>query len=834
MECSHPASKKLCCKSSHDIQEMTSTDPCQILPDCILFRILENLPPSTNGGDVSSLTDLRLVSRMWHNVTFKNEITRCLLISKSSPTPLSVACIQGANERVMIHLVRSVDVHVGGPPHTVTHPNITDPTVLDVMVCACYAYRRGYNDLSTLVLTRLGSDDDVTIEVLAKTYLHMLDHNSSGLCVATSLPTLDLLKALLIVGVSADAGGNGGGDALCFALKCGNIEAIDVLLNAGANVNARNGIALLRAVAHRNVRGVERLLEAGADVHVRNDEPLITASTRGYYAIVDALVLHGADIDAQNGESLIAASELNHVSVVGILLTAGANFTDGYAFVRAAAMGHLRVIQMLLDAGVDVNVCDGGALIHACGRGHFQVVKTLMDAGADVTVRYHAAVRNAAARMQLDVLKVLVDIGGVRFDDELKKEGEYALCAAAMRRDMDSIRRFTDVGARDANLIVLGAVLDIPEPVDLVKELMRHAVPSTRDKTTENVVLCSAVEKGLSDVVDVLIDAGFEIQNPKILVSSVSGYDNVGDRIIKSLAAAGRKTKWFAITVRTALIRAVHTKDATMVSLILEYYVPKKRDDIYTSVVYDLLEFSLCDCASEDKARVLLTHLKPDHPLLFDNRLRTLMELLAAVEGGRVEAVSKLVETTRGDKVSYVTALGNLPLKRAVMRRDATMTEELVRQGARATRTILTAASVYDFALVTQLQRHLAEGVMWGSINVLYAAVLQGKRDVVRDMVSRGDVDVNSMRYARDTPLLCLAAERGDVDIMLALIDAGADVDVWHGEALKRAIASKVPEAVHLLLSRGVTLPRDPASMLELASRQGNIIITGMLLQTLS
>ena len=88
----------------------------------------------------------------------------------------------------------------------------------------------------------------------------------------------------------------------------GAIAAAQVLLEAGANPNARDQwgqTPLHRAAAHltASLLLIEPLLAAGADLDARDKKgrtPLHLAAANEYTSAVDALIDAGADLDARD------------------------------------------------------------------------------------------------------------------------------------------------------------------------------------------------------------------------------------------------------------------------------------------------------------------------------------------------------------------------------------------------------------------------------------------------------------------------------------------------------------------------------------------------------
>ncbi len=157
----------------------------------------------------------------------------------------------------------------------------------------------------------------------------------------------------------------------------GPIEAVILLLRHGAKVKAwdvsREGDPLLFAVKMSNLEAVRLLLAAGADPNVRDDEgysPLRVCADKGYLEMARLLLLCGATkgIDEWGGERAMTALGLAvrgiHIEMVKLLLAHGADpqgrdvdrFTplDCLRFVDSpedpAIQGSLQEIRRLLGA----------------------------------------------------------------------------------------------------------------------------------------------------------------------------------------------------------------------------------------------------------------------------------------------------------------------------------------------------------------------------------------------------------------------------------------------------------------------------------------------------
>jgi ankyrin repeat protein len=122
---------------------------------------------------------------------------------------------------------------------------------------------------------------------------------------------------------------------LLTAIYRGDLQAVDRLIAAGANVRAANreGVTpLSMACLDGDLRIVERLLAAGADAKERGpngETPLMFAARNGRVDVVRRLVAAGADVNAREAlrgtTALMWAAEQRHPEAVKALLAAGAD-----------------------------------------------------------------------------------------------------------------------------------------------------------------------------------------------------------------------------------------------------------------------------------------------------------------------------------------------------------------------------------------------------------------------------------------------------------------------------------------------------------------------------
>jgi len=204
----------------------------------------------------------------------------------------------------------------------------------------------------------------------------------------------------------ANAANEQGTPPLILAVQNGSVEIAELLLGAGAEVDARDArgfTALLWAVFGNHRELTELLVDRGADVAVQHpalgsavDLAFHMECQRGASGLTEYLINKGAafDPDATGPRGLNrlrVAVMLGSIDMVRWLIEQGADVDmpspkDGTtAITWAAYKGNLELIDALVAAGAGVDFADAqGAppMKKAVERGHAQVVRRLIDAGA--------------------------------------------------------------------------------------------------------------------------------------------------------------------------------------------------------------------------------------------------------------------------------------------------------------------------------------------------------------------------------------------------------------------------------------------------------------------
>jgi ankyrin repeat protein len=231
-----------------------------------------------------------------------------------------------------------------------------------------------------------------------------------------------LLRALVLKRTDVNLADADGTTALHYASYRDDVESADMLLRAGARVNASNDLGvtpLWIASENGSETMVKRLLAAGADANaalLAGETPVMVAARSGAPRVVEELIAAGANVNAHGARrqtALMWAVAQRHADVVSVLLARGADLSarsevwsqvmavppHGYlpynrmipaggetALLFAARVGDLASARLLVDAGANVNDADAwgvSAVTLAAHSGFTELVEYLLERHAD-------------------------------------------------------------------------------------------------------------------------------------------------------------------------------------------------------------------------------------------------------------------------------------------------------------------------------------------------------------------------------------------------------------------------------------------------------------------
>ncbi|MEP6783399.1 MAG: ankyrin repeat domain-containing protein, partial [Acidobacteriota bacterium] len=289
------------------------------------------------------------------------------------------------------------------------------------------------NVAALIAAIRTGSHAKVQLLLSATpTLVNAADETKSTLLHhAAGFGTIDVMSLLIEAGADVNAKNRRGSTPMHWAID--NDAKVQFLLAKGANVNVKQvegRTPLYQASSLGNgIVVIRRLLAAGADPNLalaNGRTPLMAAASRGDVAVMQALVNAGATIDIRNGAgetALMLAAEDGNPAAVKLLLDRGADAKarskrNETALGNAATAGNTETVRLLLDHGADVNtrnIRGYSPLMLAASSDAIPagVVKLLLDHGADSSFAadYDETARDLAGkRGDTDVARLL---GGV-------------------------------------------------------------------------------------------------------------------------------------------------------------------------------------------------------------------------------------------------------------------------------------------------------------------------------------------------------------------------------------------------------------------------------------
>ena len=203
--------------------------------------------------------------------------------------------------------------------------------------------------------------------VAAGADVNVADHHGyTAVTCAARRADNNFLKYLIRVKADVNIPVRGGRTALMLASSCGDDESVELLLAAGADVNAncmRGSNPLSSAASAGHLSILKRLLEAGADVVACADFAAFKAAQCGKDDCLRLLIDAGANINAKHRQGftpLISACSQGHDACANMLLQSGAdvNMTDNNGcspLMKALERRKLPCLNLLIRAGADVN-----------------------------------------------------------------------------------------------------------------------------------------------------------------------------------------------------------------------------------------------------------------------------------------------------------------------------------------------------------------------------------------------------------------------------------------------------------------------------------------------
>ncbi|KAE8442021.1 hypothetical protein EG329_003922 [Mollisiaceae sp. DMI_Dod_QoI] len=606
--------------------------------------------------------------------------------------------------------------------------------------------------------------------------------------------TGEAIKSLAIQRLNIEGNHADQAAALLYAAEWGDLDAVHLLIDHGADIGARNpdqshATALHLAARYGHCDIINILLSSGCDISWKDDQGATAfhkAAQGGKCEAMKLLVAKGSDITARENGGRTAV----HL---------------------AARRGLLGVIQLLRDMNANVMGKDSKGrtpLHHAALNGEIEAMKLLVDLGGDLGCEddsRNSVLHSAAATGQAKVVQYLVE-SHISLES-VNQRGQTALAVAAEYGQIEVLRLLVDKAAniatrdlKDYTPLHFAARFQHCEVIQLLID--KGADIEARDSRGYSP-LAVAVESGCGDAMEVLAECGADLLTR----------DNKGETILHLAASTDN--------IRAARFLIAHRID-----------INAQDKNGQTALTLAVM------CGRLEVVRLLVDN-SADMTIVDERGWSTLHH---AAQLGLKAIVEILVK--KGANPAMESTTGERPLDLALQanREDvAELLREIESTWSSEKHKIALFISATEHGQLDQLRRFLDSGVEVDSTDedgwkALLAAAVAGQEDAVEFLLKQG-ATIDEKGVDGETALWW-AARHGHERIVQRLLEQGAQIDAVDssGQSPLSAAAQMGHEpVVHALLRRGANCNAVTSygmAALSFAKQRGHLTIVNMLLDS--
>jgi ankyrin repeat protein len=496
--------------------------------------------------------------------------------------------------------------------------------------------------------------------------------------------------------------------------------------------------------------------------------PVADAAMKGDKDAVRTLLKQGADVNQAQGDGMTAlhwAATSGHADLVETLLYAGANVRattrlGAYAPIHVASQaGRAAIIDALVKAGAEVDMLTAtGAtpLMMAAMSGQADAVKTLLDRGADINakdkVNDETALMFAAALDRIDVVRLLIARGAnVRFTAKTIDRGTGPLAPGDQ-----ALQEASRNGGRAQNN---AAAARGPAAVEVPGVTRPYTYNELIGKVGGLTALHFAARQGSFESVRALVEGGADVNQVSpadnaspLLIAAINGQFDIAKYLLDKGADPNLRSDAGATPLYTTI--NVHWGPKS--------FYPQPRAQLQQQTSYLDLMKALLDKGADPNTRVQRKIWYTSYN--FDN-LR--IDESGATPFWRAAYASDL------DAMRLLVSYGADPQIRTIKSAGRNFRDDGTREGGETTPQPLPAGA----PSITPLQAAAGAGYGEGFAGNAHRFAPTGMMAAVRYLVEELHADVNELDADR-TSALHHAAARGDNDMILYLVQKGADVTV--------------------------------------------------------
>ena len=491
-------------------------------------------------------------------------------------------------------------------------------------------------------------------------------HNATALMVASMKGNVDAIMVLLDAGANQAIEDADGNTWLHYAVHgdCSK-DVLQAVIDLGADLNAtnkQNCTALMLASKKGNVDAMNLLLTAGANRDIQDSD----GDTWLHYAVcgdcskdvLQTVIDQGAELNStnkQNRTPLLLASIEGNADAIMVLLNAGANqaIEDAYGntWLHCVVSGDCSkdILQTVTDLGAEVNATNKQyctALMFASVKGNIDAMNVLLNTGANRNIQdadgntwLHYAVFGDCSK---EVLQVVIDLGAEV--NATNKHNTTALMVASMKGNVDAIMVLLDAGANQAIEDVYGNTwLHYAIHGDCSKKVLQAVIDLGADVNATNkpnrTALMLASSMGNVDAINVLLGIGADfnvtdVDGNTLLHHAINTHIN--KETLLAIIHLGTIVNVVNNEGSTALLLACSAGQTDSADILLQAGADTSIVDIHGDTCLHKILYRKCD---QETLQILLDH---DVPVNIVNKNHQTAYTLACIQGD-VDAMGVLV-----------------------------------------------------------------------------------------------------------------------------------------------------------------------------------------------